>query len=217
MSHGSASTTQYHIGNVTLDSGGKLTHGANSAWNLAFDANGSANTFQLNGGTISLSLNSTSDNLVLSKVNLNGSGTVSVTRTSTASGVIDFSAATVDTHLFSGIFSVTGGGQTGGTKFDLPAITDANESFELDITDGSSQLVNNNNIALTALKLWNNSSSSLDVIAPGTNTASSLGANYSACFSSPSDTTHIIQVGHSLTYNANGGSGRRRWPGITLR
>ncbi len=207
LTHGTASTTQYHINNVTLDAGGKLLHGANSAWNLAFDADGSTHTFQLNGGTIALANASTTDTIALSKVNLNGSSTVTVTRTYAASGVIDFSAATVDTHLFTGIFSVTGGGQTGVTKFRLPAITDANESFELDLTDASSQLQNDQNIAVKALKLWNTTSSSLVTIAAGSYTASSLGSSYSGCFTLPSDTTHTIQVGHSVTYNANGGTG----------
>ena len=206
LSHGSASITQYHLNNMTLDAGGFLKHGANSAWNLAFDANGSTNILQLNGGTISLSLVSTMDNLVLSKVNFNGSGTVTVTRTLAASGVIDFSSPTVDTHWFTGIFSVTGGGQTGVTKFNLPTITDANESFELDLADAKSQWTNVNNIAVTALKLWNSTSSQLDTIAAGSYTATSLGTNYASCFSLPNDNTHTVQVGHSLIYDANGGT-----------
>ncbi len=208
LNHSSASTTQYHINNVILDAGGKITHGANSAWNLAFDADGSTHMLQLNGGTIALANTSTSDTLIFSKVNLAGSGTVTITRTFAATNIIDFSAATVDTHLFTGIFTVTSGGfTTKPTIINLPAIIDSNESFELDITDGSSQWTNVNSIAVKTLKLWNNSSSTLDTIAPGSYTASSLGANYSTCFSLPSDSTHTIQVGHSLTYNANGGTG----------
>ncbi len=205
LNHNKALTTQYHINNVTLDAGGKLIHSGNSAWNLAFDADGSVHTLQLNGGTISLANSSPSD--YFSNVKLAGSGTVTITRYAASTGVIDFSATTVDTHLFTGIFSVTGGGQTGVTKFHLPAITDANESFELDIADASSQLQNDQNIAVKALKLWNTTSSSLATIAPGSYTASGLGGSYAGCFTLSSDSTHTIQVGHSLTYNANGGTG----------
>ena len=204
LTHSSASTSKYSINNMTLDAGGTLKHGANSQWNLSFNANGSVNTLQLNGGTISLSL-STGGSLIFSNVAVTGSGTVTITRTTNSVGFIDFSSATVDTHLFTGVFNVTGGGQTNATKLNLPAITDANESFELDLTDAKSQWTNVNNIAVTALKLWNTNSASLVTLAAGSYTASSLGSNYASCFSLPNDSTHTIHVGHSVTYDANGG------------
>lgn len=177
--------------NLTLD-GGMIEYARNKTW--TFDLNN--NTFTLNGGSIRHSVSGFNRNILFTKCQLAGSGTIAITA-HTDQGKVQFENS-VDMLGFSGIFDIKDNG-----RLDLPPISTA--SFGLQLS-GTGQLVNDDDLSLTSLTLDG------DVIPDGIYTRAdlmNLQAAYTNFFTLDNDKTLTVSsvdtyASWALDHNLNG-------------
>lgn len=169
-----------------------IEYARNKTW--TFDLNN--NTFTLNGGSIRHSVSGFNRNILFTKCQLAGSGTIAITA-HTDQGKVQFENS-VDMLGFSGIFDIKDNG-----RLDLPPISTA--SFGLQLS-GTGQLVNDDDLSLTSLTLDG------DVIPDGIYTRAdlmNLQAAYTNFFTLDNDKTLTVSsvdtyASWALDHNLNG-------------